>query len=143
MIKKKPPSQGETLKHPTIPRNTMVRRDEQDSGFITGWLNNRKRGAPLKISKQTTTIKTNKGKKTTAYLSVAAMVSPVTAPAAVASATTTVNTASTDGEATAPPSNSKRPQKHSGGCFEKCSCYLLKASTQNDYTQEQIQQLKG
>ena len=43
------------------------------------------------------------------------MVSPVTASVSVASATTAVNTASTNGEATASPSKSKRPRKHSGG----------------------------
>ena len=43
------------------------------------------------------------------------MVSPVTASLAVASATTAVNTASTNGETTAPPSKSKRSRKNSGG----------------------------
>ena len=52
MTKKKPPSQREKQNTPTIPRNTMGRRDAQDSGFITGWLKNRKRGALLKISRE-------------------------------------------------------------------------------------------
>ena len=42
------------------------------------------------------------------------MVSPVTASVEVSSATTAVNNASTNGEATAPPSKSKRSRKHSG-----------------------------
>ena len=75
MTKKKPPSQRETLKPPTIPRNAMGRRDARDSGFITGWSKNRKRGAPLKIAPRTTTNKKKKEKKTTASPSVAAMVS--------------------------------------------------------------------
>ena len=114
MTKKKPPSQWETLKPPTIPRNAMGRRDAWDSGFITRWLKNRNQGAPLKIAPWTTTDKKKKGKKTTASPSVAAMVSPVTASVAVASATTAVNTASNNGEATSPPSKYKRLRKHSG-----------------------------
>ena len=93
----------------------MGRRNAWDSGFVTGWFKNRKRGAPLKISPRTTTNKKNKGKNNTASPSVAAMVYLVTSSVAVASVTTAVNTASTNGEATAPPSKSKRPQKHSGG----------------------------
>ena len=111
MTKKKPPSQRETLNPPTIPRNVMGRRDARDSGC----LKNRKRGAPLKIAPRTTTDKGKKGKKTTASPSVAVMVCPVTASASVASATTAVNNASTNGDNTAPPSKSKRLQKHSGG----------------------------
>ena len=114
MTKKNPPSQQETLNPPTTPRNVMGRRDAQESGFVTGWLKNRKRGEPLKISPGTTTNKKNKGKNTTLSPSVAAMVSPVTASAAVISSTTAVNIASTNGEATAPPSKYKRSQKHSG-----------------------------
>ena len=112
MTKKKPPSHRETLNPPTIPGNGMGRQDARDRGFITGWLKNRKRGAPLKISPQTTTKNKKKGKKTTASPSVDSMVSPVTASAAVTSATTAVNTASTNGEATVPPSKSKRSRKH-------------------------------
>ena len=114
ITKKKPPSHQETLNPPTIPRNKMGRRDAQDSEFITGWLKNRKRGAPLKISPQTTTNKKKKGKKTPASPSVAAMISPVNASTAVASATITINTERTNGEATAPPSKSNRSRKHSG-----------------------------
>ena len=117
MTKKKPPSHRETLNPPTTPRNVMGRRDAwdaHDSGFITRWLKNRKQGAPLKISPRTTTNKKRKGKKTTAYLSVAAMVSLVTASAEVASATIAVNTAITKGEATDPTSKSKQSRKHSG-----------------------------
>ena len=101
MTKKKPPSQRETLNPPTIPRNAMGRWDAQDSGFINGWLKNRKRGAPLRIAPQTTTKKKKKGKKTTESQSVVVIVSPVTISADVASDTTAVNTASTNGEATA------------------------------------------
>ena len=114
MTKKKPPSQRETLKPHTIPRNVMGRQNARDSRFITGWLKNWNRGAPLKFSLRITTNKKNKGNNTTASLSVAVMVSPVTASVAVASATTAVNTPSTNGEATAPPSKSKRSRKHSG-----------------------------
>ena len=92
----------------------MGRRDAWDSGFITEWLKKQKRGAPLKIAPRTTTNKKNKGNNTTAYPPVAAMVSPVTAYMAVAYATNAVNTASTNGEATDPPSKSKRSRKHSG-----------------------------
>ena len=119
MTKKKPPSQQEILNPPMVPRNVMGRRDAWDSGFITRWLKNRKRGAPLKTALQTTTNKKKKGKKTAASPSVAAMVSPVTASAAVASATTTVNTESKNGEATALPSKSKWSQKHSGDASKK------------------------
>ena len=59
ITKKKPPSQQEILKPPTIPRNVMVRQDARGSGFITGWLKNQKRGAPLKIAPRTTTNKKN------------------------------------------------------------------------------------
>ena len=114
MTKKKPPSQRETINTPTTPRNAMGRRDARDSGFITGRLKNRKRGAPLKIAPRTTTNKKKKGKKTTASPSVAAMVYPVTASVTVAYITTADNTASTNGEATAPPSKSKWSWKHSG-----------------------------
>ena len=103
MTKKKPPSQWETLNPPTIKRNEMGRRDASDSGFITRWLKNWKRGAPLKISPQTTTNKKKKGENTTSSPSVAEMVSRVTTSAAVASATTAVNTASTNGGGTFPP----------------------------------------
>ena len=124
MTKEKPPSQWETLNPPTIPINEMGRRYARDSGFITGWLKNRKGGAPLKIAPRTTMSKKKKSKKTTSYLSVAAMVSPVTASAAVASATTSVNTASTNREATAPPSKSKRSRKHSGDASKNtCAPY--------------------
>ena len=68
MTKKKPPSQQDILNPPTTPRNAMGRRDARGSGFITGCLKNRKRGAPLKIAPQTTTNKKNKGKNTTASL---------------------------------------------------------------------------
>ena len=102
MTKKKPPSQRETLKPPTIPINAMQRRDSRDHGFITGWLNKRKQGAPLKNSPRTTMNNKKKGKKTTSFPSVADMVSPFTASATVASATTYVNTASTNGETNAP-----------------------------------------
>ena len=112
MTKKKPPSQREKLNPPTIPINAMGRRDAWDSRFITEWLKNQKQGAPLKIAPRTTTNKKKKSKKTTASLSVAAMVSPFTASVEVASATTAVNNASTNGEATDPPSKSKRSRKH-------------------------------
>ena len=114
MTKKKPPTQRETLNPPTIPINVMGSQDARGSGFIPKWLKNRKQGAPLKISPRTTTNKKNKGKKTKASPSVAAMVYLVTASTAVASATTAVNTASNNGEATAPPSKSKLSRKNSG-----------------------------
>ena len=142
MTKKKPHSHRETRNSPTIPRNAIGRRDTRDSKFINGWLKNRKRGAPLKIALWTTTNKKKKVKKTTASLSVAAMVFPVTASAAVTSSTTAVNTTSTNGDATASPSKSKQSRNHSG-VLQKYSCSLLKASTQSDYTQEQIQQLES
>ena len=57
------------------------------------------------------------------------MVSPVTASAAVASTTTAVNTASTNGEATASPSKSKRSRKHSGDASKNtCAPYSKPAS---------------
>ena len=92
----------------------MGRQEAQDSGFINGCLKKRKRGAPLKIVPQTTTNNKRKGKKTTAYPSLAVMVYPVTASTPVASSTTAFNTASTNGGATVPPSKSKRSRKHSG-----------------------------
>ena len=114
MTKKNPPIQQETLNPPTIPINLIGIRDAWVSGFITGCLKNRKRGAPLKIAPLTITIKKKKGKKTSESPSVAAIVSPVTASTAVTSATNAANTASTNGEATAPPSKYKRSRKHSG-----------------------------
>ena len=62
--KKKPHIQRETLKPPTtIPRNVMGRRDTRDSAFITEWLKNRKRSAPLKIYPRTTTNKKKEGEE--------------------------------------------------------------------------------
>ena len=102
----------------------MGRWDAWDSGFITGWLKNRKRGALLKIAPRTTKNKKNKRKKTTAPPSVATMVTPVTPYVAVASTTTTVNTASINGDANAPPSKSKRSRKHSGDASKNtCAPY--------------------
>ena len=143
ITKKKPTSQRETLNPPTIPRNAMGIWDARDSGFITPRMKNRKQGAPLKIAPRTTMNKKKKGKKTTAPPSVAAMVSPVTSSATVVSATTAVNTASTNMEATAPPPKTKRSRKHSGDASKKYPCSLLKANTQTDHTQEQIQQLES
>ena len=55
-----------------------------------GWLKNQKWGAPLKISPRTTTDKKKNEKNTIEPLSVAVMVSPVTASSEVASATTAI-----------------------------------------------------
>ena len=35
---------------PAIPHNSVGRRQAREGGLITGWMNNRKRGAPLKIT---------------------------------------------------------------------------------------------
>ena len=134
MTNKKPPSQRESLKSPTIPRNVMGRRDARDSVFITGWLKNRKRGAPLKISPRTTTNKKNK--------SVSVMVSLVTVSAAVDSATTAVNAASTNGEAIAPPSKSKRSRKHSGDASKNTRAPYSKPAPKPT-TRKQIKQLES
>ena len=48
MTKKNPPGQRETLNPTTITRNAMGIQEARDSGFITRWLKNRKRGLPLK-----------------------------------------------------------------------------------------------
>ena len=126
MTKKNHPRQWETLKPPTIPRNVMGKRDAWDSVFITRWLKNRKRGAPMEIAPRTTTNKKKKAKNNTSYLSVAAMVSPVTASAAVASDPTAVNNTSTNGEATSPPSKSKRSRKHSGDASKNTCVHYSK-----------------
>ena len=55
--KKKSPRLLENKDTPAIPHNSGVRRQSREGGLITGWTNNRKRGATLK------TISTNKKMK--------------------------------------------------------------------------------
>ena len=88
MTKKKPPSQKETLKPPMIPRNAKGRCDTRESGFITGWLKNRKQGASLKISQKNTTNKKRKGTHTILSPPLAKKISTATA-----SVTTAANAA--------------------------------------------------
>ena len=142
MTKNKPPSQRDTLNPPTIPRNAMVRRDAWDSGFITGWLKNWKWGAPLKIAPRTTTNKKNKGKKTTASPSVAAMVSQVTASAVVAFATTAIKTESTNWEATDPTSKSKWTRKHSGDASKNTHATYSKPAPKSKYNNWKVEPFK-
>ena len=121
----------------------MRRRDAWDSGFITGWLKNRKRGAPLKIAPRTTTNKKNKGKKTTASPSVAAMVSQVTASAVVAFATTAIKTESTNWEATDPTSKSKWTRKHSGDASKNTHATYSKPAPKSKYNNWKVEPFKS
>ena len=50
MTKKKAPRLLEKKDTPEIPHNTGGRCQESEGGLITGWMNNQKRGAPLKIA---------------------------------------------------------------------------------------------
>ena len=52
MTKKKQPANLEKLPT-TIPRNAKGRKDSGDKGLITGFMQNHKRGAPLKITPTT------------------------------------------------------------------------------------------
>lgn len=49
MTKKKVPSQLLRVATPAIPQNAIQRADARQQGLITGFLSNRKRGAPLKL----------------------------------------------------------------------------------------------
>ena len=108
MTKKKPPSQQETLNSPRIARNAMGRRDTRDSGFITIWLKNRKQGAPLRIFPANHHKQEKEGEEDHSI--------SVSCCNGLPShrILTAVNTASTNGEATSPPSKSKQSRKHSG-----------------------------
>jgi len=50
MTKKKVPSQLLKVATPAIPRNAIQRAAAREQGLITGFLSNRKRGAPLKLN---------------------------------------------------------------------------------------------
>ena len=50
MTKKKAPSLLEKKDTPAIPQNAWGRRQSREGGLITGFINNHKRGAPLKIT---------------------------------------------------------------------------------------------
>ena len=50
MKKNKAPSLLEKKDTPAIPHNAGDRRQAREGGLIMGWMNNRKRGAPLKIT---------------------------------------------------------------------------------------------
>ena len=50
MTKKKSPRLLEKKDTPAIPHNAGGRRQSREGGLITGWMNNCKRGAPLKIT---------------------------------------------------------------------------------------------
>ena len=81
MTKKKPPSQLTTTETPAVPRNAMQRKAARDAGHITGWLKNRKRGAPKKT--QPPPRKKKKGTKKIASKKTAAPTSVAVAAAAV------------------------------------------------------------
>ena len=49
MTKPKAPSQLKNVTPPSIPRNAIQRAEARDKGLITGFLSNRKRGAPPKL----------------------------------------------------------------------------------------------
>ena len=50
MTKKKSPRLLEKKDTPAIPHNAGGRRQAREVGLITGWMNNHKRGEPLKIT---------------------------------------------------------------------------------------------
>ena len=50
MKKKKAPSLLENKETPEIPYNAGGRHQSREGGLITGWMNNHKREAPLKIT---------------------------------------------------------------------------------------------
>ena len=142
MTKKKPPSQRETLKPPTIPSNVMGRRDAWDSGFIARWLKNRKRGAPPRIAPQTTTNKKKWGWRphhSCQWLlwspqSPHTRQLPLSPPLSIMQALIGGHCPSIKVQTVA---------ETFRGCFEKYLCSRNKSSTQTDYKQEQIQPLES
>ena len=99
MTKPKPPSQLETTKKPTIPRNAVDRRHARESGCITGWLKNRKRGAPLKIKPPN---KKLKGKASPITSAAASTVSAAATTRATAASTTMAKAGTKPPASTAP-----------------------------------------
>ena len=125
VTKPKPPSQLST-EPPPIPRNAQGRRIARDNGLISGWMKNRKRGAPSKTTPRLTSSNTAKRNKKKQSARDAAFTTAITTEiAAIAynqgtSTTTTTTTAASASVATAAsesgaPSKSKRgrPRKHS------------------------------
>ena len=120
MTKKKAPSKLETAKPPAVPRNAMQRSSARQKGLITGFLKNRKRGAPLKNKANLPKKKwmTRTSPKASPTPTSTTTVTITTTPTSTTTVTTTTTTdaassANAAGTAAATTSQSKLLQKHS------------------------------
>lgn len=136
MTKKKAPSELSTTETPAVPRNAMQRKVARDAGHITGWLKNRKRGAPKKTQpppqkKKKKSAKTAAAKKTATHASVAtaaaAAIVDLSGDAAGTTSPPNADTAAANAaasSASASTSNSKKkaePSKPSRGQYKNWS----------------------
>lgn len=117
MTKPLPPSQLKDVETPTIPRNAAQRTEKRTKGLITGWMKNRKRGAPLKITPSAASLKKKKKKKS-ACAKAAARDAAIITEATTDMAVTAMNASASKPKASAasatPPGKSTTGQrKHS------------------------------
>jgi hypothetical protein len=138
VTKAKPPSQL-NIKPPPIPRNAQTRRIARDNGLISGWMKNRKRGAPPKTTPLLTANdakrKRNNKKQTARDAAFVTKVTTDIAAIAYNQSTSTDAAASATAAtaASAPPSSSKsnrgRPRKHSSAASKSARAQYDKPKT--------------